>query len=72
MKKLFTTIEDLVIGCQDDESICEQCGSKMTLNIIRKKRNRWDKGHAMYECSCGNGFRKRSVNEILRDLGEEK
>lgn len=55
-----------------EDSICEQCGRTMTLEVVRKRRNRYDKGHFMYICSCGNKFRKRTLNEILRDLGEKE
>ena len=66
------SLEDTVIKEQESEQICDVCSREMTLNVKRKKRNRWDKGFAVYECVCGNKFRKRSVNEILRDLGEKQ
>ena len=63
-------IEEAVAKERQSEQICDACGRIMTLNVKRKKRNRWDKGFAVYECVCGNKFRKGSVNEILRDLQE--
>ena len=56
----------------DEECRCEACGRTMTLKVIRKKQNRYDKGHFMYVCSCGNKFSKRTFNEVLRDLGEKE
>ena len=56
----------------ENESICEQCGRGMKLTKIRSKKNRWDKGHSMYDCVCGNQLRKRTFNETLRDLGERE
>jgi hypothetical protein len=57
-----------------NESICEICGRTMELIVIRKKKNQWDKGHKMFQCveSCGNIRRKRTFNELLRDLGERE
>ena len=66
------SLEDEISHEQEDESTCSECGLKTTLNVKRKKRNRWDKGFAVWECACGNKFRKRTVNEILRDLGEKE
>jgi hypothetical protein len=56
------------------EPICEICGRTMELIVIRKKKNQWDKGHKMFQCveSCGNIRRKRTFNELLRDLGERE
>jgi len=69
----FKNIEERVKEAQQDGEICGVCGFKIGLHIIRKKRNSYDKGHEMYECSqCENKFRKRTVNEILRDIGERK
>lgn len=55
-----------------EEPICEACGLQMTLEVVLKKRNRYDKGHSMYVCSCGNKFRKRTYNEVLRDFGDKE
>lgn len=52
------------------ENICEICHREMTLITIRKKKYKYDKGHSMYSCVCGNKLRKRTYNEVLRDLGE--
>lgn len=69
MKK---SLDEIVAECQEDEKICMECGLEMKLITHRKKKNRWNKGHFTYECSCGNKFRKRTVNEILRDMGEKE
>ena len=53
-----------------NEKICEICHREMILTTIRKKRNKYDKGHSMYNCICGNQLRKRTYREVLRDLGE--
>lgn len=52
-----------------NENICECCGSIMT-KIKKKQKNRYSKKNSIYKCeSCGNQFRERTNNEILRDLG---
>jgi RNase P subunit RPR2 len=55
----------------DSESICEICHTEMTIIHKEGKRFKYDKNHTMYECSiCGFKHRKRTQNEILRDIGE--
>ena len=51
---------------KDSEKICDVCGFTMS-ETKRKKRI---KERTFYTCSeCGNRHRKRTTNEILRDLG---
>lgn len=55
----------------DSESICEICHCEMKIIHKESKRYKHDKEHTMYECKiCGFKHRKRTQNEILRDLGE--
>ena len=55
----------------EQESICNICNCEMDIIHKKKKRNRFDKEHTTYECSiCGFKHRKRTQNEILRDMGE--
>lgn len=52
------------------ESICPQCSIEMDLIKNTKKKNHFDKENRVYKCSvCGFTHRKRTLNEILRDLG---
>lgn len=52
------------------EKICDNCGAEMKFTK-KPKKNRWSKESSYYTCECGNKFRKRTRNEILRDLGYE-
>lgn len=55
----------------DLESICGECNCEMYIIHKEGKRYKYDKNHTMYECSiCGFKHRKRTQNEILRDLGD--
>ena len=55
----------------DSESICELCNTEMDIVNKEGKRFKYDKDHTMYECKiCGFKHRKRTQNEILRDMGE--
>ena len=55
----------------DSEAICELCNCEMKVVHKEGKRFKYDKDHTMYECSiCGFKQRKRTHNEILRDLGK--
>lgn len=57
----------------DSESICELCHCEMKVVVKKGKQFKYDKNHTMYECSiCGFKHRKRTQNEILRDLGERE
>jgi len=72
MRKFKILLSELIQNEKVSDSICEQCHRKMKLKVIHKARTRFNKHHKMYECICGNKFRKRSRNEILRDLGERE
>ncbi len=55
----------------DDENICNECEVEMEVVHKEGKRYKYDKDHTMYKCSiCGFTHRKRTQNEILRDMGE--
>ncbi len=55
----------------ENESICELCNCEMKVIHKEGKRFKYDKDHTMYECRvCGFRHRKRTENEILRDIGE--
>lgn len=55
----------------ESESICSICNIEMKIVHKEGKRFKYDKEHTMYECSiCGFKHRKRTQNEILRDMGE--
>jgi len=55
----------------ESESICTICNCEMQIIHKEGKRHKYDKNHTMYECQiCGFKHRKRTQNEILRDLGE--
>lgn len=62
------SLEDKVHNEQELEQYCDYCGLPMKLIKFRSKKNRWEKPHAKHVCDCGNEFRVRSINEILRDL----
>ena len=54
---------------KQSEIICDNCSSYMT-EIKRSKKNSYSKCNTVYKCeNCGNQFRKRTTNEVLRDLG---
>lgn len=54
-----------------NEHICPECGIEMNCTK-KKKSNRWKKESTYYDCPiCGFHHRKRTLNEILRDIGEE-
>jgi uncharacterized protein with PIN domain len=58
---------------QRDESVCNVCNTEMTLVKAKRRKNRWDKCHDFYVCpACGFTHRKRTYNEILRDIGERE
>ena len=51
------------------ESICDQCGEQM--KVDKKPRKKYGKHNTTYTCEfCGHTHRKRTQNEILRDVGE--
>lgn len=52
-----------------DESICPECNIEMDIEK-HKKKNHFDKERTIYKCYiCGITHRKRTQNEILRDMG---
>lgn len=52
------------------DSYCPDCNIKMPIYSKGKKKNKYDKEKTIYKCSvCGFTHRKRTLNEILRDLG---
>ena len=54
------------------ENICPQCNIEMDEDK-KPKKNRFDKERTIYTCYvCGHTHRKRTGNEILRDLGYKK
>ncbi len=55
----------------ESESICNICNCEMKVIHKEGKRFRYDKEHTMYQCPiCGNKHRKRTQNEVLRDIGK--
>jgi predicted RNA-binding Zn-ribbon protein involved in translation (DUF1610 family) len=55
----------------NNESICPVCHIEMVCTK-RKRSNRYKKHSTVYDCPvCGFHHRKRTMNEILRDIGEE-
>lgn len=56
----------------EQDHICDNCAYPMKL-IKGPKRKKYGKINDYYHCdNCGNRFRKRTQNEILRDLGERE
>jgi predicted RNA-binding Zn-ribbon protein involved in translation (DUF1610 family) len=54
----------------NNESICPECDIEMIFTK-KKRSNRWKKESSYYDCPvCGYHHRKRTINEILRDIGE--
>jgi len=54
-----------------NEKICDQCGSDMKEIKRPRTRKKYGKHMTTYECTfCNHVHRKRTQNEILRDLGE--
>jgi len=52
-----------------DESICPECNIEMDIDK-KKKSNHYGKERTIYTCYiCGFTHRKRTQNEILRDMG---
>lgn len=55
----------------DSENICALCNCEMEIIHKESKRFKYDKEHTVYGCDiCGFTHRKRTQNEILRDMGE--
>jgi hypothetical protein len=55
----------------DSESICGECNVEMKIIHKEGKRFKYDKNRTRYECPiCKNTHRKRTQNEILRDMGK--
>ena len=53
-----------------DENICDACNMPMKF-IKGKTRKKYGKYNDYYKCdNCGNQFRRRTQNEVLRDIGE--
>jgi len=51
------------------ENICPECLIQMDTIFKGKKVNRYDKERTVYKCFvCGFTHRKRTLNEVLRDL----
>jgi len=53
----------------NDESLCPICHTEMTMEK-HKKKTHYSKEKTVYKCPiCGFKHRKRTQNEILRDMG---
>jgi ssDNA-binding Zn-finger/Zn-ribbon topoisomerase 1 len=51
------------------DNICDECNMPMKL-IKGKTRKKYGKYNDYYKCdNCGNQFRRRTENEVLRDIG---
>ena len=51
-----------------NENICDRCSSEMKLQK-HKRKSEWRKHNDMYVCpNCGHSYRRRTFNEVLRDL----
>lgn len=58
---------------KQNESICPLCNIEMDFIKGKPKADRWDKFHDYYVCPvCGFRHRRRTYNEILRDIGERE
>lgn len=63
---------DKYINQVQSESMCDVCSYPMQL-VKGQKRKKYGKSNDYYVCpNCGNKFRCRTQNEILRDLGERE
>jgi DNA-directed RNA polymerase subunit M/transcription elongation factor TFIIS len=62
---------DIIRKERESEAFCGLCGLEMTL-VKGKRRKKYDKPSDVYVCTCGNRFRVRSLNELLRDIGERE
>lgn len=50
------------------DCICESCGCEMI--EVKQKRRHYGKENTYFKCDlCGIQYRKRTVNEVARDMG---
>lgn len=72
MKANDVSIEDRIHNERELEMYCDYCGLRMEMVKGNSKKTRFSKPNDKWVCRCGNSFRVRSFNEILRDLGEKE
>ena len=62
------SISTKILQEEEQDKLCPYCGLKMKEIKIKKGRS-YKSPISIYRCNCGFECRKRTMREILRDLG---